>query len=39
MVQLVAEEIQTKEILAWEGVHLIHFSDSACSQKARIFLT
>jgi glutathione S-transferase len=37
MVQLVAEEIQTKEILAWEGVHLIHFSDSACSQKARIF--
>ena len=38
MVQLVPEEIQTKEVLHWEGVHLIHFSDSACSQKARIFL-
>ena len=38
MVQLVPEEIQTKEVLHWEGVHLIHSSDSACSQKTRIFL-
>ncbi len=36
MVQLVAEEIQTKEVLHWQGVHLIHLSDSACLQNARI---
>ena len=30
-------DISTKEILDWEGIHLLHFSGSACSQKLRIF--
>jgi glutathione S-transferase len=38
MVKLVAEELQTKEVLGWDGLHLIHFSGSSCSQKLRIFL-
>ncbi|MFT4518466.1 MAG: glutathione S-transferase [Halioglobus sp.] len=38
MVQLLEEDIQTKEVLQWRGVHLIHFQGSSCSQKARIFL-
>ena len=31
-------DIKTKEILDWKGIHLFHFSGSACSQKLRIFL-
>ena len=38
MVQLLAEDIQTKEVLDWQGVHLFHFVGSTCSQKTRIFL-
>ena len=30
-------DIKTKEILNWKGIHLFHFSGSACSQKLRIF--
>ncbi len=32
------EDIQTREVLDWKGLHLLHFSGSSCSQKARIFL-
>ncbi|MGI9323300.1 MAG: glutathione S-transferase family protein [Pseudomonadales bacterium] len=38
MVQLLEQDIKTKEVLDWQGVHLIHFSGSSCSQKTRIFL-
>lgn len=31
-------DIQTKEVLGWKGVHLLHFMGSSCSQKTRIFL-
>lgn len=30
-------DIKTVEILDWKGIHLFHFSGSACSQKLRIF--
>ena len=36
--QLLNSDIQTKEVLGWQGIHLIHFRHSACSQKTRIFL-
>ncbi len=32
------EAIQTKEVLDWQGLHLLNFSQSSCSQKVRIFL-
>ena len=38
MVRLLADDIQSKEVLDWQGVHLIHFHSSTCSQKTRIFL-
>ncbi|MFK7805150.1 MAG: glutathione S-transferase family protein [Anaerolineae bacterium] len=38
MTQLLEQDIQTKEVLDWKGVHLFHFSSSSCSQKTRIFL-
>jgi len=38
MTQLLEQDIQTKEVLDWKGVHLFHFSASSCSQKTRIFL-
>ncbi len=38
MVKLVDSEIKTREVLSWKGIHLLHFSGSACSQKTRIFL-
>ena len=38
MVQLLEQDIATKEVLQWQGVHLVHFQGSACSQKTRIFL-
>tara|TARA_B100001027_G_scaffold6163_1_gene4013 strand:+ start:178 stop:1038 length:861 start_codon:yes stop_codon:yes gene_type:complete len=31
-------DIRTKEVLDWKGLHLLHFRTSACSQKTRIFL-
>ncbi|MEM7019481.1 MAG: glutathione S-transferase N-terminal domain-containing protein, partial [Pseudomonadota bacterium] len=38
MVQLLDQDIKTREVLDWKGVHLLHFSGSSCSQKSRIFL-
>ncbi|MEM1143065.1 MAG: glutathione S-transferase family protein [Pseudomonadota bacterium] len=38
MVMLVSEDVKTREVLEWEGVHLLHFAGSSCSQKVRIFL-
>jgi len=38
MVQLVDTDIRTREVLAWQGVHVLHFMGSSCSQKLRIFL-
>ena len=32
------EDIQTREVLEWKGLHLFHFAGSSCSQKTRIFL-
>ena len=38
MVQLLDEDIRTREVLDWNGTHLFHYSMSSCSQKTRIFL-
>ena len=38
MVQLVDGDIRTREVLGWKGVHVLHFMESSCSQKLRIFL-
>ena len=38
MVQLVDSDIKTREVLAWKGVHVLHFMGSSCSQKLRVFL-
>jgi len=38
MVQLIEQDVKTKEVLSWKGIHLIHFQGSSCSQKTRIFL-
>ena len=36
--QLPDEEITTREVTQWQGVHLIHNTLSSCSQKVRILL-
>lgn len=38
MVMLQESDIQTKEVLSWQGLHLFHAMGSTCSQKTRIFL-
>ena len=38
MVKLLNQDIQTKEVLEWKGLHLFHFWGSSCSQKTRIVL-
>lgn len=38
MVKLLEQEIHSKEILDWTGLHLFHAGLSSCSQKTRIFL-
>jgi glutathione S-transferase len=38
VVQLVDSDIKTRGVLAWKGVHVLHFVGSSCSQKLRIFL-
>ena len=38
MVMLSDEDVLTKEVLDWEGLHVLHFAGSSCSQKTRIFL-
>jgi len=38
MVKLRQEDIKTKEVLSWKGIHLFHNTFSACSMKTRIFM-
>jgi len=38
MVKLANEDIKTRDVLDWEGLHVFHFPFSSCSQKLRIFL-
>ena len=38
MVQLSDSDIHTREVLNWQGLHLLHGRMSFCSQKLRIFL-
>jgi glutathione S-transferase len=38
MVQLIDSDIRTREVLSWQGVHVLHYAGSSCSQKLRIFL-
>ena len=38
MVMLSEEDILTREVLDWEGIHVLHFAGSSCSQKTRIVL-
>jgi glutathione S-transferase len=38
MVQLLDDDIKTREVLKWKGIHFIHYMGSSCSQKVRIFL-
>ena len=32
------EQITTEEVKSWQGLHLLHFQSSTCSQKVRILL-
>ena len=36
--QLSDEAVTTQEVKSWQGIHLLHFHGSSCSQKVRIFL-
>ncbi len=38
MVWLNDEDVRTPEVSDWDGIHLLHFQFSSCSQKTRIFL-
>ena len=38
MVQLTDAEITTREVLSWQGLHILHWHTSSCSQKLRIVL-
>lgn len=38
MVQLLDQDIMTREVLDWKGVHLFHAAISSCSQKVRVYL-
>jgi glutathione S-transferase len=38
MVKLANEDIKTREVLDWQGLHVFHMALSSCSQKLRIFL-
>lgn len=38
MVKLTKDDVKTKEVLGWQGLHVFHFPFSSCSQKLRIFL-
>ncbi|MEM9730892.1 MAG: glutathione S-transferase N-terminal domain-containing protein, partial [Myxococcota bacterium] len=31
-------QVTTAEVKGWQGVHLLHFRSSSCSQKVRAFL-
>lgn len=32
------EQITTREVATWQGLHLLHFQSSSCSQKVRVLL-
>ena len=32
------EQVATREVTTWRGLHLIHFQSSSCSQKVRVLL-
>jgi glutathione S-transferase len=36
--RLLDSDITTREVLNWQGLHLVHYQGSACSQKVRIFM-
>ena len=36
--QLSDETVTTQEVKSWQGLHLLHFQGSSCSQKVRILL-
>jgi glutathione S-transferase len=38
MVRLADEDVRTREVTAWTGIHVLHHPVSSCSQKLRIFL-
>ncbi len=38
MVELIDSDIRTREVLSWDGLHVLHGRMSSCSQKLRIFL-
>src|SRR5688500_4287855 len=38
MVRLLNDEVRSREVLEWQGLHLFHAQLSSCSQKTRIFL-
>ena len=38
MAKLLDEEIRTREVLGWTGIHVFHAPMSSCSQKLRMFL-
>jgi Glutathione S-transferase, N-terminal domain len=38
VVRLIDNDIKTREVLGWKGLHVLHFTGSSCSQKLRIFL-
>lgn len=38
MVKLLRDDIQTLEVLEWNGLHLLHGPPSSCSAKVRLFL-
>ncbi len=38
MVKLADEDIRTREVMDWRGLHVLHMPLSSCSQKLRIFL-
>ena len=38
MTTIPSEQIKTREILEWKGLHLLNFRTSSCSQKLRIYL-
>tara|TARA_B100001057_G_scaffold332236_1_gene332578 strand:+ start:43 stop:897 length:855 start_codon:yes stop_codon:yes gene_type:complete len=38
MTTIPSEQIKTREILDWKGLHLLNFRTSSCSQKLRIYL-
>ncbi len=36
--KLSPEDVKNKEVIEWQGLHLLHYSMSSCSQKVRILM-